>query len=47
VVFITETGYLLRGTDWVFKSGSNTFVLKRLTSSLTYSFFINLFSVTL
>jgi len=26
-VFITEAEYLLRGTDWVFKSDSYSFVL--------------------
>ena len=29
-VFITEAECLLRGTDWVFKSDSYSFVLKRL-----------------
>jgi hypothetical protein len=29
-VFITEAECLLRGTDWVFKSDSYRFVLKRL-----------------
>jgi len=29
-VFITEAECLLRGTDWIFKSDSYSFVLKRL-----------------
>jgi hypothetical protein len=35
-VFVTEAECLLRGTDWVFKSDSYSFVHEKLTYSYAY-----------